>query len=245
MTNGWVKLHRKILDNPICRKPNYSWLWVVLLLKANHKEHSFIWNNEKQICKKGQLLTGRKELSNETGIKEGTIETILNYFESQHQIQQQKTTKFRLISVLNWEEYQDIQQEFQQQTDNKLTTNRQQNDTNNNDKNNKNEKKYIAEASSAIVIKNLLEDKKKHIQIIGLYAKAKKIEFTSSEHQQSFIKRNLRSASMLKTYEFKKIADVMKWLIDNSDFKWTLETVGKYIDEDLKMLNIKNKFIKL
>jgi len=95
----------------------------------------------------------------------------------------------------------------------------------------------VAETSSAIsVIPDLLKDKQKHIQIIGLWAKAKNIIFTSKEHQASFIRRNLRAAKNLSPYEITKITDVMDFLIKKADFKYTLESVGKYIDEDLTAL---------
>lgn len=146
MEQGWVKLHRKLLENPIVRKPNYLALWVVLLLKANHKDNKMIWNGGLIVVKEGQLLTGRKELSKETGIPEGTIEGILTAMEkNQHLIQQQKTTKYRIITILNWKNYQNSNIK----TNNKPTTNQQQTDTNKNDKNVKNDKKEEAETSSA------------------------------------------------------------------------------------------------
>ena len=135
---GWIKLHRKILENPISKKPTYAWLWVYLLLKANHKEERFMWNGNETTIKEGQLLTGRKELSKSTGIPEGTIEGILTSMEkNQHLIRQQKTTKFRIITVLNWSVYQ----QDNIKTNNKPTTNQQQIDTNKNDKNEENDKK--------------------------------------------------------------------------------------------------------
>lgn len=103
---------------------------------------------------------------------------------------------------------------------------------------------YIAEASSAQkenlpeVIPNLLEDKQKHIYIIGLFARAKEISFSSKEQQRSFIKRNLRAAQNLKAYTGERIIEVLKHLRDNADFKWTLETVGKFIDDDLTKIKI-------
>lgn len=128
---GWIKLHRKILENPIMKRPSYAWLWITLLLKANHKEQKLMWNKEIIMIKEGQLITGRKELSACTGIPETTIEDILNFLEKSSQIRQQKTTKFRLITVINWKDYQ--------ASDNKPTTNRQQTDTNKNDNNEKKE----------------------------------------------------------------------------------------------------------
>lgn len=97
----------------------------------------------------------------------------------------------------------------------------------------------IAEASSAEVIPDLLNDNKKHIQVIGLFALAKKVNFKSKKHQQDFIKRNLRAAKLLDSYNSDKIKEVMRYLISNTDFKWTLETVSKYVDEDL--ISISNK----
>lgn len=44
---GWVKLHRSLLDNPICRKPNYLSIFVFLLLKANHKDKNIIVEGKK------------------------------------------------------------------------------------------------------------------------------------------------------------------------------------------------------
>ena len=78
-----------------------------------------MWDGGVVVVKEGQLITGRKTLSEETGLPETTIERILTYLESEHQIGQQKTTKFRLITIVNWKDYQnpDIK------TDNKRTTN--------------------------------------------------------------------------------------------------------------------------
>ena len=95
------------------------------------------------------------------------------------------------------------------------------------------------------IIPNLLEDKQKHIQIIGLWARAKKIVFTGKNHQRSFIRRNLRAAQNLVPYDLNRIMEVMAYLIRNADFKSTLESVGKFIDEDLTKLNNKPKVIIL
>jgi len=102
----------------------------------------------------------------------------------------------------------------------------------------------IAEVNSAI-IPDLLKDKNIHIQIIGLYALAKKIEFKSIEQQKSFIKRNLRPAKDLISYDIERVKEVLRYLYQYADFKWTLETVGKYIDEDLNKLKINNHNIAI
>lgn len=146
---GWIKLHRKILENPISQKPHYAWLWVVLLLKANHEDNYFILNGKKQACKTGQILTGRKKLSLETGISEGSIERVLKYLENDGQIEQQKTNKFRLITVKNYKQYQKTEQQSTQQGT-------QQADTN---KNVKNDKEYNISSDEPNSLKNLLKER--------------------------------------------------------------------------------------
>lgn len=115
-------------------------LWVHLLLSANHHKKEFLWNGSVITIKPGQFITGRKQLAEETGIPETTIERILTFFEKDLQIGQQKTTKYRLITILKWTDYQI--------TDNKRTTSGQQADTNNNDNKENNENKNSDSAES-------------------------------------------------------------------------------------------------
>lgn len=145
MTNqqGWVKLHRQMLDSSFHNKPSYVSLWVTLLLMANHKTTKFMWNGEETEVKSGQIITGRKALSEQTGIAESTIEDILKVLKRQHQIQQQTTTKYRLITILNWDTYQSSDST----SNNKATTKQQQTDTYKNDKNEKKDI-YIADKSA-------------------------------------------------------------------------------------------------
>lgn len=118
MQNGWIKLYRKLKDKGFYKKPYYLALWVHLLLSANHQESEFLWNGKLVKVKEGQFITGRKELSTQTGIPQTTIERILQTLENGHQIGQQKTSKFRLITILKWKSYQNTDRK----TDNKRTT---------------------------------------------------------------------------------------------------------------------------
>ena len=104
--NGWIKLHRCLLDDAVCQKSAYFRLWVVLLLRAAHKEHEFIFNNQIHTLYPGQLITGRKKLSQQTGIPGTTIVRILKCFENGQRIKVKTTTKYSLITIINWEKYQ-------------------------------------------------------------------------------------------------------------------------------------------
>lgn len=87
-------------------------------------------------------------------------------------------------------------------------------------------------------------DLRPDIRIIEMFAFKKEMALTQ-EQKQSFIKRNLRTAQLLKSYPAEKIEQVMDWLKENADFKWTLESVGKFIDEDLTKISFKKKTLKL
>ena len=139
--NGWIKLHRRILENPLYKNPAWLSVWITLLLLANHNEDKEFFLEGKQIkIKPGQFVTGRKAISMKTGIPQTTVERILSALERVQQIGQQKTTKYRLITILKWKDYQML--------DNKWTTNGQQTDTIK--KNNKN-KKYSSKKEESFL----------------------------------------------------------------------------------------------
>lgn len=140
---GWIKLHRKLLDKAFYSKDSEKvHLWIHLLLKANHNDYEEMLGGKPIICKSGQFTTGRKQLASETGICESKIERLLTYFEKiEQQIEQQKTSTNRLISILNWCEYQESEQRNEQRVNNKRTTSEQRVNTLQEDKELKN--KYI------------------------------------------------------------------------------------------------------
>lgn len=155
---GWISLYRKTLDNPfIMKDSDHFAIWCYLLLKVSHKSYKSIFGKDKIILKKGQLIIGRKKIAEDLSINESKIERVLKCFESEQQIEQQKNTKGRLITILNWGEYQNSEQHFEQQMNNKRTTSEQQMNTNNNiitkqynniDNNKKNKKNSESERES-------------------------------------------------------------------------------------------------
>lgn len=76
--------------------------------------------------------------------------------------------------------------------------------------------------------------KDKRMNVIACYWKHKEWLFSSKEPYQAALRRELRAASNLSGYSLVRIEQTLKWLKENADFKWTLETVHKYIDESLE-----------
>lgn len=121
--NGWIKLHRKMLDNPVVWKDSdHLAVWVYLLLKATHKEYPALFKGKKIILQPGQLITGRYAISEATGVQSDKVYRIIKFLKSEQQIAQQTSSKNSLITVLNWNVYQEDAQQNAQQLHNNCTT---------------------------------------------------------------------------------------------------------------------------
>lgn len=198
MDNGFIVLHRKMLDNPISKKPHWAWLWVYLIMRANWEDKHIIWNGKKTIIPKGSFITGRLKLAKETGIKASTIERALEYLENEHQIEQQKNNKYRVITIVNWNKYQNKDSKM----DNKRTASGQLADTDNNinniNNNTRNEesshivsvidafktvnssyKKWFGNTTQRSAIKNLIETHglERVLQVIAILHKTNVIPY--------------------------------------------------------------------
>lgn len=112
MELGYVRLYRKILDNPIIWKDSdHVAIWIYLLLNATHKEISVIFKGERTILKPGQLIVGSKAIAEELNINYVKVHRVLNDFKVEKQIEKQASNKNSLITILNWEKYQSCEKQ--------------------------------------------------------------------------------------------------------------------------------------
>lgn len=90
---GWIKLHRKLLESMIFQNENILKIWVWCLLKASHSEKEILVGRQIVSLKKGEFVTGRKKAAEELKINENTFYTNIKLLERlrkyQHQKQQQ------------------------------------------------------------------------------------------------------------------------------------------------------------
>lgn len=129
-------MHRKTLENPIvCKDSDHIAVWIYLLLNAAHAGFAVVFKGEKIILYPGQLITGRKAISEKFNINESKVQRILKTFENDQQIEQQTSNANRLITILNWDKYQLIEQQIEQPLNNQRTTSEQPVNTNKNVKN--------------------------------------------------------------------------------------------------------------
>ena len=139
MKQGWIKLHRVILDHPTaCKDADYFSVWIYLLLEATHKEIETYFKGDKKTLKPGQLLTGRKSISSRFNISESKTQRILKAFENEQLIEQETSNQNRLITIVNWDRYQSTGTENEQQMNNERTASEQPVNTNKNVRTNNN-----------------------------------------------------------------------------------------------------------
>jgi hypothetical protein len=152
---GYIKLWRKMMDNPLFEKPAYFTVWVKMLLLATHKPIASYFNGAKITLKPGQFISGRKKLSKITGVTESTVYRVLKRLEIEQQIEQVSSNASSLFTIVNWEDYQASEQQNEQQTNNKRTTNEQPTNTKQEVKEVKNEKNTtLRELSSPTIANN-------------------------------------------------------------------------------------------
>lgn len=102
---GWIKIHRKLIEWEWHDIPEMMSLLLHLLLLANHEDK--VWHGETIL--RGQLVTGRKELSRMTGISEQSIRTYINRLKSTNEITIKSTNKFSVITICNYDKYQIVE----------------------------------------------------------------------------------------------------------------------------------------
>ncbi len=131
---GWIKLYRKLLHSPIFSSEKGLKVWVWCLLKASHGGYEQYVGRTLVRLQPGQFVFGRKVAAGELRMKQSTVWDWISQLKSDSYIDIKPQSKYSVISVKNWSEYQGNDSK----SDNKATTDQQQTDTNKNDKNVKN-----------------------------------------------------------------------------------------------------------
>lgn len=127
---GYIYLWRALTEWEWYTDINVKVLFIHLLLKANHKDKT--WRGIE--IKRGSFLTSREVLAFETGLSEMQVRTALKKLKNTNEIEIKTTSQYSIITVNNYELYQNNNQQNNQQVTNEYPTNNQQVTTTNNDK---------------------------------------------------------------------------------------------------------------
>ena len=147
MNAGYVKLYRKVMDSFVWTNPYMYKLWNLCLMKASHENRKFLFNGKEIWLNSGEFVTGRDAITLEMNkgskrehqVNSGSVLRWLKRFEKEGMLNIKSTTKYSVISINNWDDYQ----ASEHQVNIKRTTSEQQVHTNKNEKNEKNEKNVV------------------------------------------------------------------------------------------------------
>lgn len=114
---GWIKLHRKMLEWEGFKKSEMVHIFIYLLLSANKKDGN--WNGIQ--VKNGEFITGLLSINKATGVSIQTIRTCLKRLENQHIINKQSNKQYTLITICNYESYQEDEKKSTKKTTIKST----------------------------------------------------------------------------------------------------------------------------
>lgn len=196
MEQGWIKLHRKLLDSLVFRSEKALKIWVWCLLKVNHKDNIFMLGRNKVEVQKGQFVFGSFTAKEELDLAVSTIWYWLEFLEKEGQVEIKRTNKYSVITIKNWKDYQLVENKSETNSEAK----NKQIGTNKNDKNVKNDKN-TSEPSS--------QDKLTINKVISSFKKI------NSEADNFYKNKTQRDACiyLVNKYTLEKVKKAI-WVID-------------------------------
>ena len=131
---GWIKIHRKLLESNVFDNEKVLKIWIWCLLKATHTEQKPIIGMQIVKLKPGQFIFGRDKAAAELKMKPSTVYKYLRVLKNNGNINIKCNNKFSVVTIEKWDLYQT---DFEKSSS-KGTTKEQQRNTYKNDKNVKN-----------------------------------------------------------------------------------------------------------
>lgn len=203
--NGFICLYRQITQWEWYQNPNTFRLFVHLLLMANFTDGRF----EGITVKRGQLVTSLPKLSQQTKLSIQNVRTAISNLKSTGEITDEATRKYRLITIVKYDYYQQTnRQTNRQSTDNQQTGNRQgaenQQQYNNNNKYNNMEEdntNNILTLSAADINRSIMEDQE-------IEDAAMSVGLTTSEYSM------IKARDLSEKYGLDNLIEAIKAAVD-------------------------------
>lgn len=122
MDDGFIKIHRRMLRWEWFSDVNTTHLFIYLLLSANWEDKK--WQG--QIIKRGQVVTGLKNLSTSAGLSIQQTRTSLKKLVSTNEITIKSTNKYSVITIEKYGDYQRKNEDSNNQITNEQQSNNKQ-----------------------------------------------------------------------------------------------------------------------
>lgn len=259
MQQGWLKIHRKILDNFLWEDRPFSrgQAWIDLILIANHEDKTTIFNGNVVEIKRGQKMTSLRKLSDRWGWSITKTKKFLEVLQSEKMLTYKSNSKNTVYTIVNFNNYQE-KQEYKNNTkitqkENRNKTKKNQKETNKNDKNDKNDKNIFNNLSNDKLFVPLIEKWNELPDTISKISTLKKdtqrYKMLSQRINEYGADKVLEAIEQIKRSSFllgkndRGWTITFEWFVRPNNFVKVLE--GNYIDKKINKGNFtKGKYIE-
>ena len=109
--SGFIALHREAFDHPILKDGERFRAWFWLVANAAWKPTRHDARGRTIHVERGQICAGREQLAKAWGWSPSAVERFLTRLETEHMIERETGQGKSLITICNYEKYQDAQNE--------------------------------------------------------------------------------------------------------------------------------------
>jgi hypothetical protein len=121
MHRGFIKIWRKITEWEWYSDAFTFRLFTHLLIKANYKDGRYMGHD----ILRGQLVSGITSLAENTGLTSQNVRTALDHLKNSNEITIKSTNRFSIITLCNYDKYQNQEIETNTQPNKQLTNDQQ------------------------------------------------------------------------------------------------------------------------
>lgn len=178
MDRGYIKLWRKSIDSGWLSNHILWCFWCWCLLKATHKPIEQIIGFQTIHLEPGEFIFGRNKAAKELRASPQQIRTCLNSLKKMENLTIKSTNKFSIISIINWDIYQQDKMQINQQINKPLTSKQP---ATNHKQEHKNKRKEIIYPDD---FETFWKEYPKHVKKIVAFAEWKKIDTSNGTLQK-------------------------------------------------------------
>lgn len=135
LSRGFVLLARSIDKSDIFQNEKWLKIWIWCLIQANHKDKNVPIKIGKSVTvvkiRRGQFVFGRLSASKKLKMKPSTVRNIMEKLVKLKNIDMQKDRHYSIVTIVNYELYQNFKTFEDSKEDNRRTTEGQPKDTTN------------------------------------------------------------------------------------------------------------------
>lgn len=220
VSQGWIKLHRKLRENPIYSNSTAVHCWIECLLRAIHTDNAIFLSRQKVELKPGQFCMGREEFGKSVGISGSTAWFWLKRFKLDSMVDIKTSNVGTVVTVLKWKNYQLLDSDV----DKRKTADEQRMNTNNNDNNVDNDNKIQIDTNVSIQPKADRPKKKRDIEVDAILQVFEEVNGTIPVDQKPrqwayLIKKSLTKYLDANKSTLKPSESLRKFLVNKKEAK--------------------------